>query len=438
MSRKASVALLALLALIALTLASCAGGAAPQASAPTAPAPTAAQPTMIQPTAVPLPAAATPAAPQRTAAPIIPTETAAPAPAADLSALQVTLEPVATGLTLPVDIVSAGDGSGRLFVVDKPGTIRIIQNGALLDTPFLDIRGEVGSRSTEQGLLGLAFHPQYAQNGFFFIDYTDRNGNTVVSRFHVSADPNQADPSSEEVILTQAQPAVNHNGGDVMFGPDGNLYIGFGDGGGAGDTYHNGQNRMSWLGTLLRINVDTLPYTVPADNPFVGDAGALPEIWAFGLRNPWRFSFDRQTGDLYIGDVGQNIYEEVDVQLAGSAGGQNYGWPIMEGLHCYDASTCDQTGLTLPVAEYDHSQGCAISGGYVYRGSQYPQMQGVYLFGDYCSGIIWGLAQDASGTWWTAQLASPSISLSAFGQDEQGELYAADLSGGVIYLVAAR
>ncbi len=351
-----------------------------------------------------------------------------------LASVAVQVVPIVSGLDQPVDVVNAGDGSRRLFVLERPGTIRIIQNGSLLDKPFLDITSKVLSTGMEQGLLGLAFHPQYSRNGFFFVNYIDQKGNTMIARYRVSAsDPDQADPASEQPVLQVSQPAPNHNGGNLVFGPDGNLWIGLGDGGGEGDTYHNGQNRQSLLGKLLRINVDNLPYTIPLDNPFINSPDARPEVWAIGLRNPWRFSFDRQTGDLIIGDVGQNTYEEIDFWRAGSAAGLNYGWPIMEGNHCYpDSQSCDRTGLTLPVAEYTHDEGCAVTGGYVYRGSRYPALTGIYFFSDFCSGILWGMARDAAGTWRVRLLGHNSISPSSFGQDEDGELYVADMTNGVI------
>jgi glucose/arabinose dehydrogenase len=243
------------------------------------------------------------------------------------------------------------------------------------------------------------------------------------------------------VLLTLDQPASNHNGGHLAFGPDGYLYIGTGDGGGAGDQYGNGQNGQTLLGAMLRLGVDgDEPSTVPADNPFVGEPGVRDEIWALGLRNPWRYSFDRLTGDLYIADVGQNMYEEVNFQPASGPGGQNYGWPVMEGLHCFPADgTCDQAGFTLPVGEYDHTQGCSVTGGYVYRGQEFPLLTGVYLFGDYCSGRIWGLARSIDGgDWQVARLAQANVQLSAFGEDEQGELYLVDMGGGDLFKVTAR
>jgi glucose/arabinose dehydrogenase len=355
--------------------------------------------------------------------------------------VEVTLQPVAGGLDTPVGIANAGDGSGRLFVLEKIGRIRVVQNGALAAAPFLDITDRVGAGSSEQGLLGLAFHPRYAQNGFLFVNYTDRQGNTVVSRFSAQVDPGRADPASEVVLLTLEQPASNHNGGHLAFGPDGYLYIGTGDGGGAGDRYDNGQNGQTLLGAMLRLDVDSQqPYALPGSNPFIGVPGVRDEIWALGLRNPWRYSFDRITGDLYIADVGQNMYEEVNFQPASDPGGQNYGWPIMEGLHCFPADRpCDRTGLTLPVREYDHTQGCSVTGGYVYRGQEFPLLTGIYLFGDYCSGRIWGLAQSGDdGDWRVARLAQADVRLSAFGEDEQGELYLVDMDRGELFKIVAR
>jgi glucose/arabinose dehydrogenase len=351
----------------------------------------------------------------------------------------VELERVIGGLDNPVGIANAGDGSGRLFILEKPGRIRVVQDGKLLGTPFLDITDRVGSAQSEQGLLGLAFHPAYAQNGHFYVNYTDRQGNTVVARFVVSGDLSRADPTSEALVLALEQPADNHNGGHLAFGPDGYLYVGTGDGGASGDRFGNGQNRQTLLGAMLRIDVDhAQPYAVPASNPFVDDPNTRNEIWAIGLRNPWRYSFDRLTGDLYIADVGQNVYEEVNFQPAGSPGGQNYGWPIMEGLHCYPADrSCDRAGLTLPVQEYDHTQGCSVTGGYVYRGQAFPALSGIYLFGDFCSGRIWGLALTGDGDWQVARLAQMDIQLSSFGEDEAGELYVLDKGQGELFRVIA-
>jgi glucose/arabinose dehydrogenase len=342
---------------------------------------------------------------------------------------KITLASTVSGLDLPVHITNAGDGSGRLFVVERPGRIRIVKNGVLLPAPFLDITGRVRSVGGEQGLLSVSFPPDYSTKGHFYVDYTDLMSNTVVARFAVTADPDLADPGSEQIVLNIYQPFANHNGGQLAFGPhDGYLYIGMGDGGSGGDPFGNAQNPASWLGKLLRIDVETgnpLTYTIPATNPFTQTAGYRGEIWALGLRNPWRFAFDPLTGDLYIGDVGQNQYEEVDVQPAASSGGQNYGWNIMEGFHCYNATTCDMTGLTLPVVEYDHSGGnCSITGGGVYRGAAYPGLAGIYFYGDYCSGRIWGLRYDGIA-WQNTVLYDTPFTISTFGQDEAGSLWLA-------------
>jgi glucose/arabinose dehydrogenase len=346
------------------------------------------------------------------------------------------------GLDQPLHITHAGDGSGRLFVVERPGRIRIIQNGVLLPTPFLDITDRVRSVSGEQGLLSVAFPPGYAGLGHFYVDYTDLTSNTVVSRFGTTANPNVADPGSEQIILTVVQPYANHNGGQLAFGPnDGYLYVGMGDGGSGGDPQGNAQNPGVLLGKLLRLDVETgnpLTYTVPATNPFTQTLGYRPEIWALGLRNPWRFAFDSQTSDLYIGDVGQGLYEEVDFQPASSPGGVNYGWNIMEGSHCYNASTCDTSGLALPVAEYGHVQGnCSITGGMVYRGLDYPDLDGLYFYGDYCSGRIWGLKRDGL-VWQDALLYDAPFRITTFGEDESGNLWVASYAGapnGAIYKV---
>ena len=345
------------------------------------------------------------------------------------------------GLSEPVDIQTAPGDTNRLFIVEKTGTIRVFRGGALEPRAFLDISSRVSSGS-EQGLLGLAFHPQFAANRRFYVDYTDGSGNTHVVEFLASAGLDSATTTEREILFV-SQPAANHNGGQVAFGPDGYLYIALGDGGGSGDTYGNGQNLGSLLAKLLRINVDAgSPYSIPSDNPFASQSGALGETWDYGLRNPWRFSFDRSNGDLYIGDVGQDLYEEVDYEPHG-AGGKNYGWNIMEGLHCYGSSTCNQAGLTLPVVEYSHQDGCSITGGYVYRGSEIPGLDGTYFYGDYCTGIIrsfsinQGKAIDARD--WTSALRTqsggPMAGLSSFGQDARGEIYLALLSGEVYQIV---
>lgn len=347
--------------------------------------------------------------------------------------------PVVTGLTQPLLATNAGDGSGRIFIVQKTGEILILKGTTLNSTPFLDVSGLITNPAGgEQGLLGLAFDPNYSTNGNFFIAYTNQNGigDDVLERFHVSADPDVADASSGQIVLTISEPYENHNGGNIAFGPDGDLYFGVGDGGSGGDPQGNGQNKNTLLGKMLRINVSTLPYTIPSDNPFASGGGS-PEIWSYGLRNPWRFSFDKSTGDLYIGDVGQDTEEEIDFQAANAAGGQNYGWNWREGNLCY--STCTiPTGYVPPVAAYLHgtndSNGCAVTGGYVYRGSLFPGLQGVYLYGDYCSGNVWGMYKNASNQWVTKLIASTGYNISSFGQDEAGELYLVDLGGTLVHI----
>ena len=336
--------------------------------------------------------------------------------------------PVASGFLRPVDIQNAGDGSGRLFVVEQSGRILIVKDGRALPTPFLNIIDEVGSSGNEQGLLGLAFHPRYMENGLFFVNYTDRSGNTVIVRFKVSADPDVADPASETRLLYVQQPFENHNGGGLAFGPDGYLYAGLGDGGSGGDPLGNGQNTSVLLGKILRLDVNLGdPYAIPAGNPFGS------EVWAYGLRNPWRFSFDRATGDLWIGDVGQGDWEEVDFLPAGFPSGANLGWNYMEGNHPFQGMA--PMGLVSPVAEYDHTEGrCSVTGGYVYRGADLPEWRGVYFFGDYCTGTVWGVIRSGSG-WQTQVLFQTGLRISSFGVDEAGELYVADLQGSILRLM---
>ncbi len=357
-----------------------------------------------------------------------------------LAAPQIDLQPVASGLANPTAITHAGDGSGRLFITLQAGQIVIYNGISILAPPFLDITSLVASGG-ERGLLSVAFHPNYRSNGVFFVYYTNTAGNIVIARYSVSPDPNVANPNSAVILLTIPHPNfANHNGGQLQFGPDLYLYIGVGDGGSGGDPSNNGQTRSTLLGKVLRINIDSgSPYAIPGDNPFVGVAGALPEIWAYGLRNPWRFSFDRSTHDLFIADVGQDSWEEVDFQPAGSPGGQNYGWNVMEGNHCFNPpSNCNSSGLTLPILEYAHgpgdSIGCSISGGYRYRGTQNPDLRGIYFYGDFCTGRIWGASEQA-GAWTTAELLDTSLSISTFGEDEAGEIYVADYSGGAIYRI---
>lgn len=360
----------------------------------------------------------------------------------DPNVFDIGLEAVAEGLDQPISVIDADDDADRLFVLEQSGRIRVIDNGSLVDAPFLDLTDRVGSDGSEQGLLGLAFPADYADSGLFYVDYTDLNGNTVVSRFSVTDDPLVADPGSEAIVLQQEQPFPNHNGGQLAFGPDGYLYVSFGDGGSQGDPNGNGQNLGVWLGKILRIDVDPAhlgqgdAYVVPDDNPFVDQEGAKPEIWAYGLRNPWRFSFDMETGDLWIADVGQNEIEEVN-HVAGTDAGLDFGWNIMEGTNCYASDPCDQTGLTLPVMEYTHEVGgCSVTGGFVYRGEDMPALAGTYLFGDYCSGLIWQGVENPDGTWTMSDPVETGLSISSFGEDEAGNLYLTDLSGGGVYLLA--
>lgn len=358
--------------------------------------------------------------------------------AASWGAVTIKAEPVVTGLSSPVDITHAGDGSGRLFIILQGGRIVIFDGVQILSPPFLDITSLVSSGG-ERGLLGAAFHPNYVGNGFFYVSYTDAAGDSVIARYSVSVDPNRADSASGVILLTITQPFSNHNGGQLQFGPDGYLYISIGDGGSGGDPQNNGQNLGNLLGKILRIDVDSgFPFAVPADNPFVGVGGAREEIWSYGLRNPWRFSFDRLTGDMFIGDVGQNSWEEVDFQPANSTGGENYGWRLMEGNSCFNpAINCNNGTLTLPILVYDHSVGCSVTGGYLYRGSKNPNLNGLYLYGDFCSGLIWGAQEDGLGGWNTAVLLDTNFSISTFGEDESGEIYFAHLSAtdGTIYQV---
>ncbi len=366
----------------------------------------------------------------------------------------LSLDPFASGLASPVDIANAGDE--RLFVVEQAGRIRVLEpDGTVLPAPFLDIRARVLSGG-ERGLLGLAFHPDYQTNGYFYVNYTRdaaapaNDGDTVIARFSVSADPDVADPNSEQILMVIPQPDTNHNGGDLNFGPDGYLYIGLGDGGGGGDPGDFAQDPAELLGKMLRIDVDggghspdcaSGPYTVPADNPLVGTAGACDEIWASGLRNPWRFSFDRQTGDMFIGDVGQASWEEIDFQPAASTGGENWGWDCFEGDHSFaDPSPrigCGPAGdYDFPIFEYESNGGpCAVTGGFVYRGGLYPAMVGHYIFADYCSGDFWSLSNPGGSGWVSLYQGDFGSSFTTFGEGADGELYAA--SGGTIYHVIA-
>jgi uncharacterized protein (TIGR03437 family) len=348
---------------------------------------------------------------------------------------EISTTSVVSGISAPTDIQNAGDGSGRLFFVQQNGVVRVWKGGALVARPFLDISSKTKADG-ERGLLGLAFPPRFAQSQRFYVHYTDLSGNTTVAMYRMSTDPDAADVASETVLLKVTQPFANHNGGQLRFGPDGYLYLGLGDGGSGGDPLSNGQNRGTLLGKILRMDVESQPGTlrIPADNPLTATAGARGEIWAYGLRNPWRFSFDRDTGDLWIADVGQDTYEEIDFQAAASHGGENYGWNRMEGLHCY-TSGCSQAGVTLPIAEYTHAEGgCSVTGGFVYRGRQSPGLRGIYLYGDLCSGKIWGVERQG-GAFVNRLLATSRFSITTFGEDEAGEVYVADAGSGTIYRI---
>jgi glucose/arabinose dehydrogenase len=358
----------------------------------------------------------------------LPAAIAATPPAAALpSPARVRLAAVARGLSRPLFVTQPPGEDSRLFVVEQGGTVRIVRGGQLVTTPFLDLTSELDSSAGERGLLGLAFAPDYATSGLFYVAHTAPGPAGVVRRFRVSADPNRADPGSGELVLSMADPAGNHNGGMIAFGPDGYLWIGTGDGGSAGDPWDNAQNPNSLLGKMLRIDVATRPYRIPAGNPWADRPGARPELWAIGLRNPWRFSFDRVTGELWVGDVGQFQWEEIDVEDPRRGGGLNYGWRTLEARHCYSPkSGCDAAGLHLPVYEYGHDRGCSVTGGYVYRGQAIAGLRGHYLFSDYCRGTVWALSRPAEGGAAVALLLESQRSISSFGEDNRGELYLCD------------
>jgi len=348
------------------------------------------------------------------------------------------LESIATGFDEPVGLSHAGDGSGRLFIVEQRGTIQVRKNGQIVKKLFLDIRERV-TAGGELGLLGLAFHPNFLRNGRFFVNYTSRTGglHTTISEFRVSDRPDEADSRIERILLNIPQPYSNHNGGGIAFGPDGMLYIGMGDGGSANDPHGNGQQLSTLLGKMLRIDVDSATgkasYGIPPDNPFVGRKHAAPEIWAYGLRNPWRFSFDPTTGRLYAGDVGQKAREEINV----IAKGKNYGWNVMEGTICTPGvnRTCKQAGLELPILDYPRSEGTTVIGGYIYRGRGIPDLCGVYLYSDFGNGRIWGLRDDGQIVISHQKLLDTERRISAFGEDEQRELYVIDYEGEVLKIV---
>lgn len=373
---------------------------------------------------------------------VSPSPTATPVPTPDVAAEPLRLmrlERVFGGLAFPelLHLTYADDGTRRLFAVTKPGQVFAFEPGDATAAVFLDIRDRVNDAGSEEGLLGLAFDPDYTKNGYFYVYYSSAEPRrSVISRFEAGASQDAADPASERILLEVAQPFANHNGGHLVFGPDGYLYVGLGDGGSGGDPFGNGQNRGTLLGKILRIDVRRVDevgsYVVPADNPFVGRSGARPEVWAYGLRNPWRFNFDRLTVELWAADVGQNALEEVDIVRKGG----NYGWNIMEGSQCFrdPENECNQAGLEPPVAEYGHGDGCSVTGGYVYRGRRLPSLYGAYVYGDYCSGKIWALRYDNGRV--TERLAivpDGGVAISGFAEDQDGEVYVMDFGGGGIY-----
>jgi len=375
---------------------------------------------------------ATAASPQPTAPPPPTDLPASPSPPTGFpDPAAFSWSPIAAGLQSPIDIQTAGDD--RLFIVEQRGVVRIVDENALRQEPFLDIRDRVFDTGNEQGLLGLAFHPDFAANGAFYVNYTRGTGDTVIARFHAGVDPNRADPESEFVLLQIDQPYPNHNGGRVVFGADGYLYIGTGDGGSQGDPEGRAQNPDSLLGKILRLDVDGgEPYAIPPENPFAA-GGGRPEIWALGLRNPWRSDFDPATGDLFIGDVGQNQWEEIDFVPAGAPAGLNFGWDRREGRASYEGDS--SPAFTDPVAVYSHAEGgCSVTGGEVIRDPSLPEWQGIYLYGDFCSGLIWGLFRDGSGAWQNRLLFDSGFQITSFGSGVDGGVYVLDRAGGVYRL----
>jgi glucose/arabinose dehydrogenase len=377
----------------------------------------------------------------RAAIAVQPRPTVAAAPAAfNPNGIAISLRQVVGTFDHPVLVTSPRDGSRRLFVVEQSGRVRIIYNGAVLTTPFVNVSNLI-STGGERGLLGLAFHPSFKTNGKIYVNYTNTAGNTVIAEYHITTSANHVTASTARRIMTIAQPYPNHNGGGIAFGPDGFLYIGMGDGGSGGDPQNRAQSLNSLLGKMLRIDVNgrtaTRAYRIPSTNPYVGRTG-LDQIWSRGLRNPWRWSFDRLKGDLWIGDVGQDRYEEIDRSTAASGRGRaaNYGWRLFEGRHCFNPPTgCVRTGKTMPIVEYSHASGCSVTGGYVYRGPAYPMLYGGYFFGDYCSGKIWTISSAATSPATPVELLDTGFNISSFGQNDAGELYVVDHTGGHIYQV---
>ncbi len=390
------------------------------------------------PEVTPAPAVPSPARPMATVSPS-PSPTPLPTSVMSLpNPQEYTWEVIAEGFDRPTALVSVPDGSGRLFVLEQGGLIHVLAAGARIPRPFLDLRERASTQgSTVRGLLGMAFHPGYIENGYFFVHYTRSGGDSVIARYQVSGDPNMADPDSEVILFEIDYPVGEHLGGEMAFGPDGYLYLSIGDGGGGGydDAEGNAQNPATLLGSILRIDVDRgNPYAIPPDNP-LRMGGGRPEVWVWGLRNPWRFSFDPLNGDLYIADVGENQWEEIDYLPAGSPGGANFGWNFYEGNHAYSGQPRAGLEFVMPVWEYDHSLGCSVTGGKVYRGNSLPEWFGVYLFGDYCTGNVWGLLHLPDGNWQAGLLFQAPAYITSFGQDQRGEVYLVDLTGEILKLV---
>lgn len=429
--------------LVALIVSACASDPTPTLPPPLPIAPT------HSPAAPQAPAPATETSPPPAAQPTetAPADTAPPqVPAApQLEDARVFPDPggfawqlVASGLRRPTALADPNDGTGRLLVLEQPGLVRVILDGQLQPEPYMNLTDRVGPNASEQGLLGIALDPDFAASGVFYLNYTDQSGNSVISRFRRSPDGQSGDPGSEQVLLYVEQPYGNHNGGGLEFGPDGYLYIGLGDGGSGGDPQNLAQNVNTLLGKMLRIEVRGLDsYMIPADNPFAA-GGGRQEIWATGLRNPWRYSFDRLTGDLFIADVGQNKFEEVNFLASGSPPGVNFGWPFREAAEPFKGSPPSGVDLLDPVIQYGRADGCSVTGGYVYRGQSLPEWYGIYLFGDYCTGSVWGLLRDTNGAWQMQRLFQQPASISSFGQDSAGELYLLDHAGGGLYRLERR
>lgn len=400
--------------------------AAPQASAP---ATETSQPPVAQPSETAPVETATSELP---AAPQLENALAFPDPAGFV------WQPVASGLRRPTALADLNDGTGRFLVLEQPGLVRVVLDGQLQTEPYMNLTDRVGPNASEQGLLGIALDPDFAESGIFYLNYTDQNGNSVISRFLRGPDGQSGDPGSEQVLLYVEQPYGNHNGGGLEFGPDGYLYIGLGDGGSGGDPQNLAQNFNTLLGKMLRIEVRGLDsYMIPADNPFAA-GGGRQEIWATGLRNPWRYSFDRLTGDLFIADVGQNKFEEINFLAAGSPPGVNFGWSFREAAEPFKGMPPSGVDLLDPVVQYGRADGCSVTGGYVYRGQSLPEWYGIYLFGDYCTGSVWGLLRDTNDAWQMRRLFQQPASISSFGQDSAGELYLLDHAGGGLFRLERR